>query len=333
MASVDIVVPCYQYGHFLRDCVTSVLSQSLQDLRILVIDDASPDSSSEVAQQLAAEDRRVEVLTHRTNQGHIATYNEGIDWASADYFLLLSADDLLAPGCLARAVSIMEQHADVSFSHGHEVTISPEESLPAGDERLQEAEWRISTGGEFIEEMCRSTVNLIGTSTVVVRTSAQKQVGYYRPELPHSGDLEMWLRLSSTGSVAATTAMQGIRRQHGSNMSISYHSVKIRDFRQRETVFEKFFANEGRSIPQAGQLHGRAKRALAENAYWSGLSHLCRGHIGVGMDLLKLACKLSPSVAVLPPVSYLARTEGSFSRIASVIAESATRKRGAPLHR
>ncbi len=59
VASIDIVVPCYQYARFLRDCVTSVLTQDIQNLRVLVIDDASGDNSAEIAAQLASEDPRV----------------------------------------------------------------------------------------------------------------------------------------------------------------------------------------------------------------------------------------------------------------------------------
>ena len=109
-SSVDVVIPCYQYGRFLRDCVTSVLTQGIQNLRVLIIDNASTDDSVEVAQQLAGEDRRVEVVAHRRNLGPHASFNEGIDWAKSHYFMILCADDLLAPSCLPRAVSIMEQH-------------------------------------------------------------------------------------------------------------------------------------------------------------------------------------------------------------------------------
>ena len=52
------------------------------DVRVLIIDDASPDDSAEVAKKIAARDPRVEVVVHATNRGHIATYNEGLlDWA------------------------------------------------------------------------------------------------------------------------------------------------------------------------------------------------------------------------------------------------------------
>src|SRR6516164_9433107 len=100
---IDVFIPCYNYGGFLYQSVNSVLSQVGVDVRALVIDDASPDNTAEVASALAREDSRVTVIRHSTNKGHINTYNEGIEWASADYMLLLPADDYLLPGALRRA--------------------------------------------------------------------------------------------------------------------------------------------------------------------------------------------------------------------------------------
>ena len=88
MSSVDVIVPCYRYGHFLRECVESVLSQAVENVRILIIDDASPDNTAEVAADLVREDSRVTFVRHTINKEHIATYNEGIEWASVDYMLL-----------------------------------------------------------------------------------------------------------------------------------------------------------------------------------------------------------------------------------------------------
>ena len=98
MSSVDVIIPCYRYAHFLRECVESVLNQIRVDVRVLILDDASPDNTPEIASALAGEDKRVTFV--RRKQGHIATYNEGIEWASGDYLLLLSADDYLLPGAL-----------------------------------------------------------------------------------------------------------------------------------------------------------------------------------------------------------------------------------------
>jgi glycosyltransferase involved in cell wall biosynthesis len=69
MSSVDVIVPCYRYGHFLRECVESVLTQSLEDVRVLILDDASPDYTHEVGAELAPEDSRVTLVRHQVNKG------------------------------------------------------------------------------------------------------------------------------------------------------------------------------------------------------------------------------------------------------------------------
>ena len=116
-----MIVPCYRYGHYLRQCVESVLSQSHGELRVLIIDDASPDHTEEEALRLTNQDPRVEYRRHQVNQRHIATYNEGLDWATGAYTLLLSADDLLAPDALARAVSFLDRYSDVGFVYGTQI--------------------------------------------------------------------------------------------------------------------------------------------------------------------------------------------------------------------
>src|SRR3954470_15328501 len=118
LSSIDVVVPCYNYGRYLRSCVRSILDQSGVTLRVLIIDDASSDETAEIGQALAKEDSRVTFWRHCVNRGNISTYNEGIQWASADYFLLLSADDWLLPGSLARALKVFQNHPEVVLVHG-----------------------------------------------------------------------------------------------------------------------------------------------------------------------------------------------------------------------
>src|SRR5215469_6910820 len=68
--SVSIVIPCYNYGRYLPECVGSVLDQQGVIVDVLVIDDASPDGSAEVARRLAADDPRVRAVCHEENRGH-----------------------------------------------------------------------------------------------------------------------------------------------------------------------------------------------------------------------------------------------------------------------
>lgn len=328
MASVDIVVPCYKYGHFLRDCLPSISSQEGVDLRVLVIDDASPDDSYDVALELAAGDSRIEVFRNKQNLGLIKTLNNGIDWAKADYFLVLSADDLLVPGCLARAAAVLDRHEDVGLLHGAEGKLYPGEPIPVYDEATQAAaDTRILTGRHFIEDVCRTAVNPVGTSTAFTRTSAQKAVGYYDPKLPHTSDFEMWLRIAAISNVAYTDAVQGIRRHHGANMSEFYFSVVTRDYAERRAALESFFVWVGPRISGAEELRSLARRSLAEEAYWVGLSRAFRGQLGLGRDLVGFAIGLVPSFAVLPPVGYLFKRKDAFGRIGEVLGQAITGKR------
>ena len=115
---VSVVVPCYRYGAYLPACVASATSQPGVEVDVLIVDDASPDDSADVARSLAAADPRVRVLVNEQNMRHIATYNEGLSLVDGEYVVLLSADDLLAPGSLARAVALMEANPSVGMTYG-----------------------------------------------------------------------------------------------------------------------------------------------------------------------------------------------------------------------
>jgi glycosyltransferase involved in cell wall biosynthesis len=323
MASVDVAVPCYQYGRYLHGCVTSVLSQEIQDLRVLIIDNASTDNSVEVARQLAAEDRRVEVVAHPTNQGQHASFNEAIDWAKSDYFMILCADDLLARGALPRACSVMERRPDVVLSYGRTLFVSSSDPIPALDERLQEEQWRILSGRELLERFCNTGRGLSGPM-VIVRTSAQKQVGYYRPELPHTDDFELWMRFACLGGAAETHAVQTISRMHFENRSGGIFNVHQWNL-HCEAAFESFFAREGASAPEAKGLHQVARRNLAERAYWGGIANLLRGDRHLGLELLRFAFSRSPRIIVIPPLGHLFRRDDVFDKLIEVAATAARR--------
>jgi glycosyltransferase involved in cell wall biosynthesis len=326
MASVDVVIPCYQYGRFLRDAVTSVLGQDISQLRVLVIDNASTDDSLEVARQLALEDRRLEVVAHRTNLGATASYNEGVEWASADYFLLLDADDMLAPGALQRAVSVMERNLNVSFTHGREAHILPNNQIDV-ELGAGEAEWRIITGRAFIESYCRTPVNIVGANTAIRRTSAQKKVGYYRASLDYSNDMEIWLRLASVGDVARGSMVQAIRRVHQHQHTEQYRSFQVRDFVERERTFVSFFENEGKTLPRANKLLEQARRGLGEHAYWSALSHLVRRRPAAAWALFRFSMTRRPGKWLLPPVGWLLRMDRPLARTFDVVLEATKRGR------
>jgi glycosyltransferase involved in cell wall biosynthesis len=321
MASIDVVIPCYNYGRFLPDAVGSVLGQEGVDLRVLVIDNASDDDSLEVARVLAARDKRVEVIAHSVNHGHTSSYNEGIDEASADYFLILDADDLLAPGALGRALTVLESNPGICFAYGVEGRLD-KGYLARRTARGGPGGASFATGREFIRGLCRWPVNRIGANTVVRRTSVQKRIGHYRSSLPYTDDLEMWLRLATLGGVACMSDVQAVRRYHGGQMSVHYQSRQVRDFVEREKAFMSFFDNEGRQLPDAAILMAQVRNGLGQQAYWSAISHFTRGQGRSAMEIMRLSHRWRPRTALLPPVTALLHMDRPVGRTFDIVREA-----------
>lgn len=294
MSRVDVIIPCYNYAHFLRDCVQSVLAQQHVEVRALIVDDASPDNTPEVAASLTREDRRVEYRRHERNQGHIATYNEGLAWASGDYLLLLSADDLLTPGALARASRLMDAYPDVGFTYGRAITTSdPSRHHPAD---VADCRSRILQGAEFLELSCKVAGNLVSTPTAVVRTKLQHHVGGYRAELPHTGDLEMWTRLAAHAPVGVLDADQAFYRVHGSNMHKTDYKGPALIFRQHWDAFEILFREYRHRIHGNERLQHLARRETALRGLRRVTRLLDRGDVVAGETLLQTVLATFPDV-------------------------------------
>lgn len=298
MSSVDVIVPCYQYGHFLGDCVGSVLSQEGVEVRVLIIDDASQDNSKEVGESLALQDSRVQYVRHAWNCGHIRTFNEGIAWSASRYLMLLSADDFLLPGALGRAAALMDAHPEVGFSFGSALYMYPDgsrkEVVPPVAKALF-ADVSVLSGRRFIQ--CARARNMIATPTVVVRTEVQKRLGGYRVELPHSGDMEMWLRFAACSAVGFVKTPQAVYRRHDGNMSTRYAADNLLpDVRQRRAALDCFFESGLLRKEDADVWREMLYGELGKEAVALASGALNTGDYRIADELVKLGLEIDPSV-------------------------------------
>jgi glycosyltransferase involved in cell wall biosynthesis len=301
MSRVDVVVPCYNYGRFLGGCVESVLSQEGVEVRVLIIDDASADETPAVAEALADRDVRVEFRRHPANRGHIATYNEGLlGWAEADYSLLLSADDLLTPGALARAAALLHAHPEVGLTFGRQIVLRSEEPPPAPPDTEGEHSCRIIAGRDFLASCCSSASNPVETPTAVVRTDVQKRIGGYRADLPHTADLELWLRFAAAGDVGVIEADQAFKRSHATSMQREYLRQDLGDLAERRAAFDAFFRGQGDDLPGRGRLERAVYRGLAMEAFWGASRAFEQGEPNRCHELLEYAVGLDRTLPGRP---------------------------------
>src|SRR5262245_18347430 len=267
MSRVDVLTPCSNYGRFLSQCVTSVLAQDGVDVRALIIDDCSTDDTEMVGRRLAEQDKRIVFRRHSVNLGHIATYNEGLlAWCSAEYSLLLSADDALAPGALARATTLMDRHRDVGMTYGMAQVIGDADTV-ASAIAVAPATPYVMSGSQFLQ-FCCATGNPVPTPTAVVRTELQHRLGGYRASLPHTGDMEMWMRFAARASVGIVRAVQAYYRKHSANMSAHYVSQPLRDYYEVIAACERVLISADATFPQAPLWLQMTYKRLSEKALW-----------------------------------------------------------------
>ena len=107
---ISVIVPIYNTGVFLPECLDSILAQDVQvPYEVLLVDDGSTDGCGESCDEYAAKDPRVRVF-HQENQGLSAARNTGIDAARGRYYAFVDSDDVVLPAYLSTLYAACEKH-------------------------------------------------------------------------------------------------------------------------------------------------------------------------------------------------------------------------------
>ncbi|REE02405.1 glycosyltransferase family 2 protein [Citricoccus nitrophenolicus] len=248
LATVTVVIPCFNYGRFLHGAVTSVLSQDEVEVDVVIVDDCSTDDSVLVAEALAAADDRVRVVRHAKNRGAVQTFNDGLAEARGEFLVRLDADDLLTPGSLARAVRLARRFPSVGLVYGHPVHFMDGQRLPPARDRA--TSWTVWPGASWVQERCADGRNVITSAEVLMRRSVVERVGGQR-DLAHTHDMEMWLRLASFSDVGYVHgADQAWHRDHPASLSAREVDVAV-DLAERRLAFSTLFSGAAGSLPWA----------------------------------------------------------------------------------
>lgn len=266
---VSVVIPCYNYGRYLRQCVESVIrDQPGVVVEVIIVDDKSTDDSLTVARRLEGEYANVRVIANEVNLGHIKTFNKGLDAVTAPYALLISADDLVTPGALTRAAELLEAEPSVGMVYGRAVEFRRE--LPPS--RTERSSWIVWQGVDWLRQRCRTGYNVVASPEVVMRTSIIRATGGYRSDIPHAGDFEMWLRTSAVSDVGFLAGVdQAYYRSHDHNMNKTIFKSgsgkgQLIDLKQRWQSFDVVFDGVGRGLAEGASLHQIARSTMARHA-------------------------------------------------------------------
>jgi len=190
MARVDLIMTAYNADVTLREAVESVRAQSLDDLRLIVVDDGSTDATAAILTELAAADARIHVIT-QANGGIVVARNAALAICEAPFVAMIDADDACWPQRLEAQVAYLEAHADC-VAVGSAVDHIDEAGAPiAGLPHPGDPGGADAAKAPALEPY-------IVSSTLMARRADVAALGGYR-HVPNSEDSDLCWRLQERG--------------------------------------------------------------------------------------------------------------------------------------
>ncbi len=214
---VSVVVPCYNHAQYLPQAIRSLQRQTMEDWEAIIVNDASPDNTAEVAASLADADSRVRVITNPKNLYLAGALNAGIASTRGRYIVPLDADNQIEPWTLELLSSALDSDRSIHIAYGAARFVledgeTPDQAVaPDGVSGLPND---FSFRGQMLHR------NQI-PSTCMYRREAWERSGGYRRRCRTGEDAENWTRLASLGFVPSkvTSRPTLIYRQVPNSMS------------------------------------------------------------------------------------------------------------------
>jgi teichuronic acid biosynthesis glycosyltransferase TuaG len=185
---VSIVTPAYKAEKFIGATIESVIAQDYPQWEMIVVDDHSPDGSSEVVQRYTSVDSRVKLVSLAKNSGAAMARNAALEAAQGRYVAFLDSDDMWLPHKLSSQLAFMDDvKAALSFTSFRRIS-------QTGDRM-----GRLVAVPAYVDYAALLKNTAILTSTVIVDTSI---CGTLRMRKTYYDDFVLWLELLKRGIVA-----------------------------------------------------------------------------------------------------------------------------------
>lgn len=274
-ARVSVIIPTFNRKQLVFDAIQSCLTQTLQDVEVIVVDDGSTDGTEQVvAQSISGSHGRVRYVRQQ-NQGASAARNHGLQLARGDYVQFLDSDDLLLATKLATEVGVLDEpqnsEAACCYSYGTTRELSDPETCPTSARIGVKA----NTPADLIHALCSRVVHGMQTSAPLWRRSFLLARAGWRTDIALGDDLEYHVRLlvDARRICFIDEVLFCVREHSGPRLGAVQLSPASLDsqMRTRRAVFE-IVKQSGLWDPQTQRAFLSAMRTIYANALQLGNS-------------------------------------------------------------
>jgi glycosyltransferase involved in cell wall biosynthesis len=189
---ISVLLPVYNGGEYLKQSLQSVLTQSIPDIEILIIDDCSTDESFAYLQSI--EDSRITLFKNEQNRGLFYNLNFLISQSKSPLIKLWAQDDIMYPQCLSSFVAFHKQYPDIGFSYSGRDIIDQYGTIKE-NMKVDDTPTIISTA--LHAKIAYYTGSIAGNiANVCISKKALDKVGLFNEQMLISADFDMWVRLA-----------------------------------------------------------------------------------------------------------------------------------------
>ena len=225
---VSVIIPVYNGEKYVAQAIESALSQTYNNVEIIVINDGSTDNSYNKIKPYLSSVKYI----YQENKGAAVARNTGIENSTGELIGFLDADDLWLPEKLEIQVDYLLRNKDIGLVHSNRISIYEE-----GTKAIPDPPSTKAIGMCFKQLFNR---NQISTSTVLLRKKCLIQVGGFDERFVRAQDYELWLRISKFYPIGYIDQRLSCYRQHSSNVSRNWEHALLAKVSVIESILDKF---------------------------------------------------------------------------------------------
>lgn len=246
MAAIDVCMAAYNAEDFISEAIESVLSQTLTDFRLIIVDDGSADRSFEIASLYAGNDDRVIAYKNDANRGVVYTRNRLFSLTEAPYVAIADADDACRPQRLQRQLEFLQKHPDIGVVgsavdfQGSIAGHPPSRCFYSEDSQIR-----------FFLMFGPCIWN---TTTMYRRELLVASGGYLEDFTSGASDYELWSRLATMTKFASMEDHFVLVNLHDASLTATRTQVDTNIFRTSATMLSRYLGIDV-TVEKARDLH------------------------------------------------------------------------------
>jgi len=230
MARVSVCIPVFNGATYIEQTLASVLTQTLTDFEIVVVDNCSTDATCSVVESI--DDPRVRLVVNETNVGAVGNWNRAVAACASDYVKLLCADDVIYPTCLERQVAHLEAAQSTALAVASFDHITATGTVVRRGIGLRGLDG-VYERAEVVRRCVAKGQTLLGPPCAVMfRRDAFDAAGGFREAAHPITDFDAWCRILEHGNCAVDPVSLSGFRLHANTVSSEHGRAMGRKVRE-----------------------------------------------------------------------------------------------------